>query len=166
MESDKFISVRETVGGPATVAVVDFANPQNVVRRSISADHVIHNPEKKILAMRCQLSPMARVTAGFSGSRRPNLRLRAEDKDQALRDRRGHRLLEVDQRGRDRLRYRHERLALVTAGRHAANEDVRAPRHADRQHDRQLQDGCRHELPARPGTRSKGSAFRSRGTSL
>lgn len=53
MESDKFIVVREVVGDSAQVVIVDLANPNDILRRPISADSVIMNPLKKIIALKC-----------------------------------------------------------------------------------------------------------------
>lgn len=55
MESDKSIVVRETVGESAQVVVIDMENPNDVLRRPISADSALMNPTKKILALKCKL---------------------------------------------------------------------------------------------------------------
>ncbi|KAI1721373.1 hypothetical protein Ddc_07825 [Ditylenchus destructor] len=52
MESDKNIVVRETVGESAQVVIVDVANPNDLLRRPISADSALMNPDKKILALK------------------------------------------------------------------------------------------------------------------
>ncbi|KAH7731613.1 clathrin heavy chain [Aphelenchoides avenae] len=52
MESDKYIVVREVVGDSAQVVIVDLANPNDILRRPISADSVIMNPVKKIIALK------------------------------------------------------------------------------------------------------------------
>lgn len=53
MESDKYIVVREIVGDSAQVVIVDVANPNDVLRRPISADSAVMNPNSKILALKC-----------------------------------------------------------------------------------------------------------------
>ncbi|XP_078000561.1 clathrin heavy chain 1-like [Glandiceps talaboti] len=52
MDSDKFICVREKVGQKAQVSVINVYDPQNVLRRSISADSAIMNPTSTIIALR------------------------------------------------------------------------------------------------------------------
>jgi len=52
MESDKFICIRETVGGTNQVVIVDMNNPQNLMRRPISADSAIMNPATQIIALK------------------------------------------------------------------------------------------------------------------
>lgn len=53
MESDKHIVVRETVGDSAQVVIIDVANPNELLRRPISADSALMNPSSKILALKC-----------------------------------------------------------------------------------------------------------------
>lgn len=53
MESDTNIVVRETVGDSAQVVIIDIANPNELLRRPISADSALMNPEKRILALKC-----------------------------------------------------------------------------------------------------------------
>lgn len=55
MESDKFIVARETVGDTAQVVIVDISNPTEIIRRPISADSALMNPNAKILALKCNL---------------------------------------------------------------------------------------------------------------
>jgi clathrin heavy chain len=55
MESDKYIVCREMVGESAQVVIIDVADPHSVIRRPISADSVIMNPNSKILALKCWL---------------------------------------------------------------------------------------------------------------
>lgn len=52
MESDKFICIRETVGNTSQVVIVDMNNPQNLMRRPISADSAIMNPATQIIALK------------------------------------------------------------------------------------------------------------------
>lgn len=54
MESDKNIVVRETVGDSAQVVIIDVGSPNDLLRRPISADSALMNPEKKILALKCK----------------------------------------------------------------------------------------------------------------
>lgn len=52
MESDKFICVREKVGESAQVVIIDMANAQTPIRRPISADSAIMNPQTKVIALK------------------------------------------------------------------------------------------------------------------
>uniref|UniRef100_A0A1I8AX39 Clathrin heavy chain n=1 Tax=Steinernema glaseri TaxID=37863 RepID=A0A1I8AX39_9BILA len=52
MESDKYIVVREKVGDSSQVVIIDLADPTNPNRRPITADSVIMNPDRKILALK------------------------------------------------------------------------------------------------------------------
>ena len=52
MESDKFICVREKVGEPAQVVIIDLADANNPTRRPISADSAIMNPKSKVIALK------------------------------------------------------------------------------------------------------------------
>lgn len=52
MESDKFICVREKVGDAAQVVIIDMSDPQNPIRRPISADSAIMNPTSKVIALK------------------------------------------------------------------------------------------------------------------
>jgi clathrin heavy chain len=52
MESDKFICVREKVGEQNQVVIIDMNEPQNLVRRPITADSAIMNPAAKVLALK------------------------------------------------------------------------------------------------------------------
>ncbi|CAG8733728.1 21124_t:CDS:2, partial [Racocetra persica] len=54
MESDRFICVRETAGGTNQVVIIDLNDPQNVMKRPISADSAIMHPTSKILALKAQ----------------------------------------------------------------------------------------------------------------
>jgi clathrin heavy chain len=58
MESDKYIVVREKVGDSAQVVILDIANPNEVLRRPISADSALMNPNTKILALKCIYSKL------------------------------------------------------------------------------------------------------------
>ena len=51
MESDKFICVRETAPSNSVV-IVDMAMPMQPLRRPITADSAIMNPDSKILALK------------------------------------------------------------------------------------------------------------------
>ena len=55
MESDKFICVREKVGEQAQVVIIDMADPNNPIRRPISADSAIMNPASKVIALKGKL---------------------------------------------------------------------------------------------------------------
>ncbi len=52
MESDKFICVREKVNNTAYVIIIDMADPNNPIRRPITADSAIMNPTSKIIALK------------------------------------------------------------------------------------------------------------------
>jgi hypothetical protein len=52
MESDKFICVREKVGETAQVVIIDMATPSSPIRRPISADSAIMNPQTKVIALK------------------------------------------------------------------------------------------------------------------
>lgn len=54
MSSDKFICVREGDGGatPKQVVIVDLNDPNNVMRRPISADSAIMHPDRKLIALK------------------------------------------------------------------------------------------------------------------
>ncbi|CBY36375.1 unnamed protein product [Oikopleura dioica] len=52
MESEKFICVREQVGDQSQVVIIDMADPQNPIRRPITADNAIMNPISKIIALK------------------------------------------------------------------------------------------------------------------
>lgn len=52
MESDKFICIREKNGEQSQVVIVDLADPQNPIRRPISADSAIMNPSSKVIALK------------------------------------------------------------------------------------------------------------------
>ena len=52
MESDKFICVREKVGDTAQVVIIDMATPTSPIRRPISADSAIMNPQTKVIALK------------------------------------------------------------------------------------------------------------------
>ena len=63
MESDKFITVCETVGGVQQIAIVDMTAGNTVTRQKISAEAAIMNPLSKIIALKgwsvacCMVSP-------------------------------------------------------------------------------------------------------------
>ena len=50
LESEKYVCVRESGESGNSVAIVDLSNIHNMVRRPMSADSAIMNPEEKILA--------------------------------------------------------------------------------------------------------------------
>ncbi|KAI9012382.1 hypothetical protein DFJ74DRAFT_710372 [Hyaloraphidium curvatum] len=52
MESDRFICVREKVGEQSQVVIIDMNDPNNVIRRPITADSAIMNPVSKIIALK------------------------------------------------------------------------------------------------------------------
>lgn len=52
MESDKFICIREKVGEQNQVVIVDLSDPNNPIRRPISADSAIMNPTSKVIALK------------------------------------------------------------------------------------------------------------------
>ncbi|OQS04982.1 clathrin heavy chain [Thraustotheca clavata] len=52
MESDKFITVCETVNGAANVVIIDMAAGNSVQRRPIAAEAAIMNPLTKVIALR------------------------------------------------------------------------------------------------------------------
>ena len=52
MESDKFICIREKVGEQAQVVIIDLGDPNNPIRRPISADSAIMNPASKVIALK------------------------------------------------------------------------------------------------------------------
>ncbi|KAI9208250.1 uncharacterized protein BJ171DRAFT_490747 [Polychytrium aggregatum] len=54
MESDKFICIREKSGNTDQIVIVDMNDPQNLVRRNITADSAIMNPVAQILALKAQ----------------------------------------------------------------------------------------------------------------
>lgn len=54
MESDKFICVREKVNDTAFVIIVDMADPNNPIKRPITADSAIMNPASKVIALKCK----------------------------------------------------------------------------------------------------------------
>ncbi|GAA5918516.1 hypothetical protein JCM1841_003276 [Sporobolomyces salmonicolor] len=54
LESDRYICVREEVNGTKQVVIVDLNDPNNVVRRPISAESAIMHLEEKVIALRAQ----------------------------------------------------------------------------------------------------------------
>ncbi|KNC53501.1 clathrin heavy chain 1 [Thecamonas trahens ATCC 50062] len=54
LESDKYICVRETVGGKAQVVMVDVNAPKTPQRINMLATAVLMNPEVKVLALRAE----------------------------------------------------------------------------------------------------------------
>jgi len=54
LESEKYVCVRESGESGNSVAIVDLSNIHNMVRRPMSADSAIMNPEENILALKLQ----------------------------------------------------------------------------------------------------------------
>ena len=54
LESEKYVCVRESKESGNSVAIVDLNHIQNVVRRPMSADSAIMNPDENILALKLQ----------------------------------------------------------------------------------------------------------------
>ena len=54
LESEKYVCVRESGESGNSVAIVDLNNIHNMVRRPMSADSAIMNPEENILALKLQ----------------------------------------------------------------------------------------------------------------
>lgn len=52
MESDKFITVCESVGGVQQIAIVDMTAGNSITRQKISAEAAIMNPGSKIIALK------------------------------------------------------------------------------------------------------------------
>ena len=52
MESDKFITVCETVGGAQQIAIVDLTAGNSVQRQKISAEAAIMNPLSRVIALK------------------------------------------------------------------------------------------------------------------
>eukprot|EP01111_Echinosteliopsis_oligospora_P009445 TRINITY_DN2769_c0_g1_i2.p1 TRINITY_DN2769_c0_g1~~TRINITY_DN2769_c0_g1_i2.p1 ORF type:complete len:1719 (-),score=461.34 TRINITY_DN2769_c0_g1_i2:59-5215(-) len=53
MESEKYICIRETLqDGTNNVVIIDLDNPQQLIRRPISADAAIMNPKEQVLALK------------------------------------------------------------------------------------------------------------------
>lgn len=54
MESDKFICVRETAP-QNSVVIIDMASPMSPMKRPITADSAIMNPNQKIIALKAKI---------------------------------------------------------------------------------------------------------------
>ncbi|EPX72143.1 clathrin heavy chain Chc1 [Schizosaccharomyces octosporus yFS286] len=54
LQSEKYVCIRDNSNGTNQVVIVDLENPENVVRRPISADSVIMHPKKMIIALKAQ----------------------------------------------------------------------------------------------------------------
>lgn len=52
MESDKYVTVCENVGGVQQIAIIDMTAGNAVTRQKISAEAAIMNPNQKIIALR------------------------------------------------------------------------------------------------------------------
>lgn len=70
MESDKFICIREKVGEQAQVVIIDMADPNNPIRRPISADSAIMNPASKVIALKGKIQ-LTRVFVAQDCARAP-----------------------------------------------------------------------------------------------
>lgn len=115
MESDKYIVVREIVGDSAQVVIVDVANPNDVLRRPISADSAVMNPNSKILALKCLFKAHQKFKMdNFSGQNSPNFWPRSESQSENSCCNWGCYLLEVDNTWHCRDCHRKFSLPLVT----------------------------------------------------
>ncbi|KAK9455049.1 hypothetical protein V1511DRAFT_510868 [Dipodascopsis uninucleata] len=54
LESDHYVCIRETTDSGAQVVIIDLHNGNSIVRRNISADSAIMNPNQNIIALRAQ----------------------------------------------------------------------------------------------------------------
>lgn len=54
MESEKYVCVRET-GGNNSVVIIDMANPMQPLRRPITADSALINPNSKVIALKAAI---------------------------------------------------------------------------------------------------------------
>lgn len=61
MESDKYICIREKVGEQNQVVIVDLSDPNNPIRRPISADSAIMNPTSKVIALKGKMVEQIRL---------------------------------------------------------------------------------------------------------
>ena len=52
LESDKFITACENVGGVQQIAIVDLLAGNSITRQKISAEAAIMNPVSKVIALR------------------------------------------------------------------------------------------------------------------
>ena len=52
MESDKYITICESVGGVAQIATIDMTAGNTITRQKISAEAAIMNPNSKIIALK------------------------------------------------------------------------------------------------------------------
>ena len=52
MESDKFICVREKRADSSQLTIIDLADPNNLIKRPISADSAIMHPTSKVIALK------------------------------------------------------------------------------------------------------------------
>ena len=52
MESDKYVCVRESTDQGNRLVIIDVANPTQLLRRPISADSAIMNPDTKVIALK------------------------------------------------------------------------------------------------------------------
>lgn len=52
MESDKYITICETVGGVQQIATIDMTAGNTISRQKITAEAAIMNPNSKIIALK------------------------------------------------------------------------------------------------------------------
>ena len=52
MESDKYITICESVGGVQQIATIDMTAGNTITRQKISAEAAIMNPNSKIIALK------------------------------------------------------------------------------------------------------------------
>ena len=55
MESDKYICIRDSSG--TSLSILEVANPNNILKHSITADSAIIHPGELIIALKCMLDP-------------------------------------------------------------------------------------------------------------
>lgn len=69
LESDRFICVREEVNGTKQVVILDLNDPNNVIRRPISAESAIMHLDEKVIALRGELTLSPSTRLGRSSPR-------------------------------------------------------------------------------------------------
>lgn len=67
MESEKYICVRETSGNNQLL-VVDVSNPTQPIRRPITADSAVMNPDRKVIALKAGSQAAAGAAAAAGNS--------------------------------------------------------------------------------------------------
>ncbi len=65
MESDKFICVREKVNDTAFVIIIDMADPNNPIKRPITADSAIMNLVTKVIGLRGKIEKFLKIEILF-----------------------------------------------------------------------------------------------------